>query len=106
SDRAVSSDRAVRFNLDVRPILSENCFHCHGFDEAARQADLRLDTEAGAKRHAIEPGDATQSDLYLRITSDDPDLRMPPPGSGRSLHKEQIDTVRAWIEQGADYEGH
>ncbi|TWU22548.1 Planctomycete cytochrome C [Novipirellula galeiformis] len=100
------SDRAVGFNLDVRPILSENCFHCHGFDEAARQADLRLDTEEGVKENAIEPGDAAQSDLYLRLISDDPDLRMPPPGSGRSLREDQIETIRKWIDQGADYEGH
>ncbi|MFG0261549.1 MAG: c-type cytochrome domain-containing protein, partial [Novipirellula sp. JB048] len=66
-------DPPVRFNLDVRPILSENCFPCHGFDEAARQADLRLDTESGAKAYAIEPGEASQSDLYLRIISDDPE---------------------------------
>lgn len=96
----------LRFNLDVRPILSENCFHCHGFDEAAREADLRLDTEEGAKEYAIEPGDATQSDVYLRIISDDPDLRMPPASSGRSLSEDQIETIREWIDQGAQYEGH
>ncbi|GAA5507253.1 DUF1553 domain-containing protein [Novipirellula caenicola] len=96
----------LRFNFDVRPILSENCFHCHGFDEASREADLRLDTEAGAKEYAIEPGDATQSDVYLRIISDDPDHRMPPASSGRSLSEEQIEAIRQWIDQGAQYEGH
>ncbi|WP_236622054.1 DUF1553 domain-containing protein [Novipirellula maiorica] len=95
-----------RFNFDVRPILSENCFHCHGFDEAAREADLRLDTEDGAKEYAIEPGDATQSEVYLRIISDDPDLRMPPASSGRSLSEDQIETIRQWIDHGAEYEGH
>ncbi len=71
-----------------------------------READLRLDTEAGAKELAIEPGDAEASELVLRITSDDPDTVMPPPGSERSLTSEQIELLRKWIDQGAEYEGH
>ncbi len=96
----------LRFDRDVRPILSENCFHCHGPDVNARQADLRLDTEEGAKELAIEAGDAQASELIMRVTSDDPDTIMPPPDSERSLTAEQIDVLRHWIDQGATYEGH
>ncbi len=96
----------VQFNRDVRAILSENCFHCHGPDDAAREADLRLDDEASAKESAIEPGDADASELIIRITSDDPDVLMPPPESERSLSEEQIAILRRWIDDGATYEGH
>ncbi|NND98474.1 MAG: DUF1549 domain-containing protein, partial [Pirellulaceae bacterium] len=96
----------VDFNRDVRPILSENCYHCHGPDDAARQADLRLDTEAGAKEYAIIAGDADASDLVDRITSDDPDAVMPPPDSERSLTAEQIDLLRRWIDEGGNYQTH
>lgn len=102
----VGADEGVRFNRDVRPILSENCFHCHGPDDNARQADLRLDDEAGAKESVIQAGDSDASELVVRILSDDPDLLMPPPESERSLTKEQIQTLRRWVDQGARYEGH
>ncbi len=101
----VADDR-VRFNRDIRPILSENCYHCHGPDEAARQAELRLDTEAGAKDDAIVEGDAEASEVFSRITSDDPDVVMPPPDSERSLTKQQIELIRKWIDQGATYQSH
>ncbi|WP_246146009.1 DUF1553 domain-containing protein [Rubripirellula lacrimiformis] len=90
------SDDSVVFNRDIRPILSENCFHCHGPDDANRAADLRLDVE----------GEADLDDLIDRITSDDEDMRMPPLDSERSLSPQQIETVRRWIEQGAAYQGH
>ena len=96
----------LRFDRDVRPILSENCFHCHGPDDNARQAELRLDTEEGAKELAIEAGDAQASELIMRVTSDDPDMMMPPPDSERSLTADQIEVLRRWIDQGATYEGH
>lgn len=102
----VAAGESVRFNRDVRPILSENCFHCHGPDDDDRHAGLRLDLAAAATEWAIKPGDAEQSELILRITTEDPDLRMPPPDSERSLTAEQIETLRRWIDQGAEYEGH
>ncbi len=103
---AVAADPTVNFNRDIRPILSENCYFCHGPDENARQADLRLDTEAGAKEFAIEPGDPDASELVARITSDDPDQVMPPPDSERSLNARQIELLKRWIQQGAAYQGH
>ncbi|MGI9429291.1 MAG: c-type cytochrome domain-containing protein, partial [Bythopirellula sp.] len=101
----------VEFNRDVRPILSENCFFCHGFDEGKRQADLRLDTREGATRDrgdyaAIVPGHADQSQLIERIFSHDPDIRMPPAESARALTDAQRDILRRWIAQGAEYQQH
>ena len=96
----------VNFNRDIRAILSDNCYQCHGPDDAARAADLRLDTADGAHESAIVPGDASASDLIDRVTSDDPDLVMPPPESERSLSKDQILLLKQWINQGAKYQGH
>ena len=97
----------VRFNRDVRPILSNNCFYCHGPDPKHREADLRLDTSEGALAAAIVPGKPDESPLIERITAHDDDLRMPPPASKKGpLTAEQIATLRRWIEQGASYEGH
>jgi hypothetical protein len=100
-----TSDR-VLFNRDIRPILSENCYHCHGPDDNARAADLRLDLEDAAKEFAIEEGDAEASELFLRVVSDDADVVMPPLDSERKLTKQQIETLRRWIDQGAEYQGH
>lgn len=102
---------AVSFNRDVRPILSENCFACHGFDAAHRKAKLRLDTFAGATERrdgisAIAPRDLTESELWHRIISANADEVMPPPESHKSLTASQKETLRRWIEQGANYETH
>ncbi|HEX4415595.1 MAG TPA: PSD1 and planctomycete cytochrome C domain-containing protein [Lacipirellulaceae bacterium] len=102
---------SVDFNRDVRPILSNNCFRCHGPDPKDREADLRLDVwKSVGKMHGAEavidadhPGD---SELVKRITSDDPDERMPPQDSGKTLRPEQIKTLRTWVENGAKYEPH
>ena len=103
---ARAADDRLRFNRDIRPILSENCYHCHGPDDDAREAELRLDTEEGAKEYAIVEGDSAASDLVERITSSDADTVMPPPESERSLSPSQIELIRRWIDQGASYEGH
>jgi len=102
----------VRYGRDVRPILSDRCFLCHGTEPGQRQADLRLDLEelATAERDggaAIVPGDSAASELWRRISSDDPDFMMPPPGSNRrALTAEQKETLRDWIDEGAKYQDH
>ncbi|MGI9427353.1 MAG: PSD1 and planctomycete cytochrome C domain-containing protein [Bythopirellula sp.] len=101
----------ISFSRDVQPILAENCCKCHGFDKGARQADLRLDerTSATAARdniRAIVPGLAESSEMIRRIDSDDPDALMPPPSSGKQLTQEQRETLRRWIDLGAEYEPH
>ena len=100
------------FQHDVRPILSEHCFRCHGFDEQARKGQLRLDQFEGATRlaesgaAAIVPARPEQSELLRRITSGDPDVRMPPPESGKQLSAAQIETLRRWVASGAKYTQH
>jgi hypothetical protein len=111
AEAAGSPAQAIEFNRDIRPILSDTCFHCHGPDQAKRKAGLRLDTEAGAladlKGHrALVPGQPEQSELYLRITAQEETQRMPPSRSGRKLTADQIDLLRRWIEQGARWQPH
>lgn len=102
----------VEYNRDVRPILSDNCFACHGPDQGARKASLRLDTREGlfaaSKNNSpvVEPGRPDASALLQRMLHTDPDERMPPPESNKDLSQKQIATVRAWIEQGAPWQGH
>lgn len=96
----------VSFNRDVRPILAENCLHCHGPDENHREAELRLDVEAEARRTAIVAGDPNRSPLIERIATEDPDLRMPPPESNKTLSERERSILRQWIAEGANYEGH
>ena len=92
----------LRFSRDILPILSDACFHCHGPDPKHREADLRLDDRAAAVEHgAFVPGKADESEILRRMTSTDPDERMPPPASNRSVTKEQIEKVRRWIDEGA-----
>jgi hypothetical protein len=107
-----AGDPKVDFHREVRPILSSACWTCHGFDQRARQAGLRLDTREGSLRGgesgrpAIVPERPDDSGIVARITADDPDLRMPPPDSRKSLTADQITTLRRWIEQGARFEEH
>jgi hypothetical protein len=101
----------IDFNRDVRPILSDNCFSCHGFDAKKRKADLRLDTAEGALAikdgiQAVKPGNPGSSELVKRILSKDPDEIMPPPDSHKTLTPAQIHTLRQWIAQGAVYRKH
>jgi mono/diheme cytochrome c family protein len=101
-----AADDAIDFNEQIRPILSENCFHCHGPDAAAREADLRLDVRDAAIEWAIVPGKADESEVIRRITSTDATERMPPADSARSLSAEQIDLLTRWVAQGAEYQSH
>lgn len=101
----------IRFNRDVRPILSNNCFTCHGPDEGQRQTDLRLDLEASAfadlgDYRAVVPGDLAKSELIHRITTDDEDLQMPPADSTKQLSAAQIETLKKWVAAGAKWEPH
>ena len=96
---------SVLFNRDVRPILSDNCFECHGPDSAKRKADLRLDTGAPGQA-IITAGKTSGSELFKRITHADPEERMPPVDSGRVLTPGDIETLRTWILQGAKWAKH
>ncbi|MCU0711198.1 MAG: PSD1 and planctomycete cytochrome C domain-containing protein [Pirellula sp.] len=101
------ADDRIDFNREIRPILSENCFYCHGQDGNKREAGLRLDVRDDAVEHgAINPDQLNESELLKRIFSDDADLVMPPPDSNRVLTNEQKELVRRWIAQGAEYDKH
>lgn len=111
ADRA-EIDNPVDFNRDIRPIISNNCYQCHGPDSEAREAGLRLDQFDAAimpnkkGRAAIVPGSPDQSLMHLRITAADPADRMPPVDTDKKLSLVQIETIRRWIEQGAEYRRH
>jgi len=104
----------VSYSFDVRPILSDKCFVCHGPDANQRQAGLRLDVAEEAYKalaenpgaHAIVPGDLERSQVYVRITSEDSTMKMPPAGSNLSLTSREVAVIKRWIEQGAEYEPH
>ncbi len=98
----------VRFNRDIRPILSDKCFHCHGPDSKKREADLRLDVrDAAVEMKAIVPGKPDDSEALFRILSSDRDEHMPPPKSKLgSLSATEVETVKRWIAEGAKYEAH
>jgi hypothetical protein len=106
-----AAETPLEFNRDVRPILSENCFACHGFDAAAREADLRLDVAESATEDrggyaAIVAGDPEASEAWRRIASDDESEVMPPVDSHRKLSDEQKEILQRWISEGAPYEKH
>ena len=107
-----ASARPVDFQREVRPILADNCFVCHGPDQSTRRAGLRLDTRDGAlgarpRGAAVVPMDLEASLLYQRITHSNAGARMPPPAlSNKTLSDEQIDVLRRWIEEGASWDQH
>lgn len=109
---SLSADEAkVQFNRDIRPILSNHCFHCHGPSEEDRAADLRLDQREAAIAdlggyHAIQPGNRNKSELWSRVTSDDEFTQMPPPETKKELTKAEIELLGKWIDQGAEYQSH
>ena len=108
---AFAAEPPVEFNRDIRPILSDRCYVCHGPDENKRDSELRLDSAAAALadlggHKAIVPGDLAASSLWERITTSDVALRMPPVESGPALTAEQQALLRRWIEQGAKFERH
>lgn len=103
-----NADDRITFNRDVRPILSDKCFYCHGPDSAKREADLRLDVrDVAVASGAIVPDKPDESEMLRRILSHDPDEQMPPAiAKLAKLTEAEITTLRRWIEQGAEYEGH
>tara|TARA_R110000850_G_scaffold96999_12_gene202676 strand:- start:839 stop:3922 length:3084 start_codon:yes stop_codon:yes gene_type:complete len=108
---SLHAEEKLDFNRDVRPILSDKCYHCHGPDEEAREGDFRLDVEAEAKKKfdgyfAIVPGNAEDSEVYYRISTDDDNDLMPPSKSKREMTDEQKEIIRRWIEEGAEYDDH
>ncbi len=105
------AEDAPRFNQDIRPILSDKCFACHGPDPSHRQADLRLDLRESATADqdgviAIVPGSVDQGELVARIDSDDESVVMPPPEHGKPLTEEERALLKRWIAAGAPYEEH
>ncbi|MGK0184737.1 MAG: mono/diheme cytochrome c family protein, partial [Verrucomicrobiales bacterium] len=110
-ESALGETKQVDFNRDIRPVLSENCIACHGPDEKAREAGLRLDTFEGATAdndgvRALVPGDPAASALVGRIHHTDPDEIMPPPKSHKKLTAAQKALLAKWIEQGGEYDAH
>lgn len=111
---STESFNAISYNTHIRPILSDKCFKCHGPDANKRKSGYRLDTEEGAfaalknhkDKYGIVAGHPEKSDVYLRITSTDPDYMMPPPESNLSLTPDEINLIEKWIKQGAPYQKH
>jgi len=102
-----ASPAPLSFNRDIRPILSDHCFACHGPDANTREAGLRLDErDAALEKLAIVPGDPGASELHWRVHSEDDDERMPPPETAKSLSEEEKTMLSRWIEEGAPYEPH
>ncbi len=106
-----TAEAALNYNLDIRPILSDNCYACHGPDAKTRQADLRLDTREGAFSEpsgypVLVPGKPEESELHLRIISEDETYRMPPSDFNKTLTPEQIEALTLWIREGAQWEEH
>ena len=109
---ATAAEPQPDYNRDIRPILSNYCYTCHGPDEQKRQTELRLDQQASATVKlntgivAIVPGNSAESELYQRIVSTDATARMPPPDSGKTLTPQQIKLLKDWIDGGAVWQGH
>ncbi len=102
---------SIRFNRDIAPILSNNCFFCHGPDKNKRKADLRLDTKAGLfgkleEGIPVVPGDLANSLIVQRITSKDPEEMMPPPKANKRLLPAQVDMLKQWVAQVPPWEPH
>src|SRR5436190_24002908 len=98
--------RKIEFNRDIRPILSDNCYTCHGPAKSTRKADLRFDSEESAKEdrggyRAVAPGKPEESHLLQRLTASDKTKVMPPPSTNKRPSPRQIELLRQWITQGA-----
>ena len=110
-DAKAKSPVAIDFNRDIRPILSNKCFQCHGPDENERKGDLRLDTEAGSRAViddivAVVPGKPDASEMMHRVTTTERGKVMPPPKSDKKLTTHEIQLLKTWIQQGGKYAAH
>src|SRR4051812_35340959 len=103
--RAAATDKPLDFNRDVRPILTDKCFACHGPDPKHRKAKLRLDTREGAHESAVVRGKPAESELVARITAAD-DTVMPPKKGGKPLTPAEIEVLKRWVKEGATYTQH
>ena len=109
---SADADDKVDFNKQIRPLLSDKCFACHGPNEDGREGGFRLDEmesalgEADSGERPIVPGDPDSSEAYKRLIEEDPDMRMPPADTNKTLNAEEIATIKKWIEQGAQWQGH
>src|SRR5436309_952923 len=107
SEPSAAKKGGLGYNHDIRPILSDNCFSCHGPDKNKRKAKLRLDVrEVAVEKEAIIPGKPDESELVKRIYTTDADDVMPPPETHKTLTPEQKEMLKRWIAQGAEYEPH
>jgi hypothetical protein len=112
SNSPAAGPKRVNYSRDIRPILSNTCYKCHGPDEKQRKAGLRLDTKQGAYARlesgdiAIVPGSSAKSEILRRLTLSDPEVRMPPADSGKTVTPEQIELIKQWIDEGAEFHGH
>lgn len=107
----VHAESRVQFNRQIRPLLSDACFQCHGPDESNRKGGLRLDVADAARKGGdsgplLVPGNADESELWKRLTSTDPNEVMPPPKSGKVIKPEQLAALKQWIIEGGEYQGH
>src|SRR5262245_2136631 len=96
----------ISYDRDIRPILSDKCYRCHGPDAEAREAELRLDTREGLSAKVVIASKPDKSELIARIFSDDEDVRMPPPESKLSLSNDQKELLRRWVAEGATFAEH
>src|SRR5437870_3294403 len=109
---AFAAQKDLDFNRDIRPILSDHCYACHGPDENKRKGGLRLDRQEEALKtlksgsRAIVPGDLAKSTLVQRLTSHDPDEVMPPPQEAKPLRAEQVELLIRWVKEGAQWKNH
>ncbi|MCA9099143.1 MAG: DUF1549 domain-containing protein, partial [Planctomycetaceae bacterium] len=107
SSGLANAQEKLEYNRDIRPILFENCFACHGADSAARKADLRLDQrDAAMEMSAVVPGNVEESTLMQRVLTEEPEEIMPPPATKKTLTAKQKETLARWIREGAEYQAH
>lgn len=111
SDDSKALPDKVEFNRDIRPILSDRCFACHGPDKNTREADVRFDTQEGLHGNSDKPGpvisgNPSESEMIRRIESTEAEIQMPPPAFAKEISPYERQLLRKWIEQGATFEGH